>query len=247
MAKAGFTSMIVGEDWNSDPRAVLKKVAALGFAGVELGLPENLCDALDLKDALTAFGLQAVTGHLTFGDLQDRFEHCISMARFMGLEYLTISWSPFDTLEYIGLAVGWSNRYGSMLKSEGFQLLYHNHAHELNLFDDRIGLDLLFERTDPEYLKAHPDTYWLKKGGQEPVEWLRRMRGRCPLVHLKDMAADGSICELGGGTLELERICREAENGGTRWVTYEQDAPYRLTPWQSVEASAKTMKKLGLL
>ena len=30
------------------------------------------------------------------------------------------------------------------------------------------------------------DTHWLQYGGQDPVKWIYRMKGRADLVHLKD-------------------------------------------------------------
>ena len=54
-------------------------------------------------------------------------------------------------------------------------------------------MDILLESTDPSLVFFEPDVYWIEWGGADPVEYLRRYAGRCPYVHLKDVAADGSF------------------------------------------------------
>jgi len=33
----------------------------------------------------------------------------------------------------------------------------------------RTGLDVIFDESDPRYLKAEPDTYWIQHGGGDPA------------------------------------------------------------------------------
>ena len=47
--------------------------------------------------------------------------------------------------------------------------------------------DYLLENTDPELVKMELDLYWIKKGGQDPVEYFKKDPSRFELWHVKDM------------------------------------------------------------
>ena len=69
----------------------------------------------------------------------------------------------------------------------GLTFSYHNHSFEFLRFGARSGLELIFDETDPRYVQAELDTYWIQHGGADPVVWIERMQDRMPVVHLKDM------------------------------------------------------------
>ena len=51
-------------------------------------------------------------------------------------------------------------------------------------------------------LKSELDTYWIQHGGGDPAEWVRQLKGRADIIHLKDMAMQGStqrFAEVGEG------------------------------------------------
>ena len=72
----------------------------------------------------------------------------------------------------------------------------------------------MMRETSPEDVKLELDVYWLAKAGLNPFQSLTNAKDRVALVHLKDMAADGSTVELGAGTLDLTAIIRAASS---RW------------------------------
>jgi sugar phosphate isomerase/epimerase len=92
------------------------------------------------------------------------------------------------------------NRIGAACRAHGLQLCYHNHDFELQTFGGRTALDLLYESTD-HLVQAEIDVYWARKGSGDPMAAIRRLAGRCPLLHLKDMADDAerSLAEVGTG------------------------------------------------
>ncbi len=73
------------------------------------------------------------------------------------------------------------------LAQAGLSFSYHNHSFEFVKFAGRTGLEILFEDSDARYLQAELDTYWVQHGGADPVAWIRRLDGRIPVIHLKDM------------------------------------------------------------
>jgi sugar phosphate isomerase/epimerase len=126
------------------------------------------------------------------------------------------------------------------------QLAYHNHAFELQRWEGQTGLETLFAATTAETLQAEPDTYWLQYGGANPAAWVRRLRGRVPLLHLKDMAVDRGQpvqVEVGEGNLDWVEILGAAREAGTEWLIVEQDESQR-DPMESLAISYRNLVKL---
>lgn len=120
------------------------------------------------------------------------------------------------------------NRAGEAMAARGVRLAYHNHALELaREGDSPTFLEILYAETDPRFLRAELDTYWIQAGGGSPEAWARRMAGRMEAIHLKDYAVDPDqtprFAELGRGNLELPAIVAAAEEGGCQWFVVEQD------------------------
>ena len=86
-----------------------------------------------------------------------------------------------------------ASRIGEKLHAADLTFSYHNHSFELVRFglysdDARTGLDIIYEQSDPRYLQAELDTYWIQHGGGDPVAWVNKVKDRMAVIHLKDMA-----------------------------------------------------------
>ncbi len=115
---------------------------------------------------------------------------------------------------------------GRKMKEAGITLMYHNHSFEFEKFNGRTGYSIIFEESDPRYLHAELDTYWIQHGGASPAAWCRRLKGRIPLLHLKDMAiieGKQTIAEIGAGNIDFKEIRDICDAGGTTWYMVEQD------------------------
>ena len=116
---------------------------------------------------------------------------------------------------------------GAQFRAAGLTLGYHNHDMEFYKFEGVTILEYIFAHTDPKNLVGEPDTYWIQHGGGDCVEWMRRLSGRMPFVHLKDygitLDRTATYCEIGRGTLPFARIIAEAEQSGCEWFIVEQD------------------------
>ncbi len=118
--------------------------------------------------------------------------------------------------------------WGRRFADAGIRFGYHNHAFEFERFDGRLALELLYEKTDPRRVAAEIDTYWVQYGGGDPVEWIRRVKGRMPAVHLKDYAVAANkphFAEVGHGNLDWRRILAACRDTGVEWYIVEQDDP----------------------
>jgi sugar phosphate isomerase/epimerase len=132
------------------------------------------------------------------------------------------------------------------LQPSGLRLAYHNHSFELQRWDGQTGLDALFAAAQGDALQAELDTYWLQYGGANPAAWIRKLKGRVPLIHLKDMAVDRGnplMTEVGEGNLDWPDILSACKEAGTEWLVVEQDE-CRRDPIESLAISYKNLAKL---
>jgi len=117
---------------------------------------------------------------------------------------------------------------GEVLRDAGQILCYHNHNHEFRKLKGIPILERIYAELPPDVLGAELDTYWVQMGGGDVVEWMQKVAGRQPIVHLKDCGVTAEnktwFCEIGNGNLPWKRIIEAAEAGGTQWFAVEQDS-----------------------
>lgn len=139
------------------------------------------------------------------------------------------------------------NAAGSIFAKNGQTLCYHNHAIEFVRFGKSTALDFIYEETNPKYLKAELDTYWVQYGGGDPVTWLGKVSGRSPLLHIKDYVYTRDnkpfYAEIGRGNLDWKRILPAAKKAGVKWLIVEQDTCPG-DPFDSVKMSFDYLKGL---
>jgi sugar phosphate isomerase/epimerase len=149
------------------------------------------------------------------------------------------------------------DQIGQRCRDAGARFSYHNHAFEFVRLPAEAptaagttayALDLLLGWTDAELVKWEPDVYWIARAGEDPVAYIDAYAGRCPLVHIKDMADDAerSFAPVGAGTLDLPAICEAAELGGAEWLIVEQDRSVG-PAIESVARSVETLRGWGKL
>ena len=138
---------------------------------------------------------------------------------------------------------------GEKLAAAGITLSYHNHSYEFVRFGAETGLDIIYAASDPRYLKAEIDTYWVQHGGADPVVWIRRMAGRMPVVHYKDMEilSDGkqAFAEVGQGNLNWPAIVTATRETAVPWIVVEQDH-CRRDPFESLTMSYQYLQQFNL-
>ncbi len=228
-----------------DFMGTLEKVAKIGYQGVEFAGFGGF-DALELKEKLETLNLKPAGAHISLDELKNNLQEIIKYNLQLGNKYIVCPWASFTKREdYIDLAKTLDN-IGKELKEADLQLCYHNHAHELELYDGAYALDLLFNQVDSEYLKAEIDTYWVTYAGLDAIEYMKKYSGRTPLIHIKDMAAtkEKEFTEIGNGTIDIKAISEQAKNNGAQWLIVEQDI-CKINPLDSVKISFDNLKKMN--
>ena len=118
---------------------------------------------------------------------------------------------------------------GKKLKENGMTFNYHNHDFEFKPLEDsdRSMMDCLLNDTDPEVFNFIPDVAWIDYAGSDPVEILRRMKGRVKVLHFKDYIIDEKgerhFVSLGKGKVDLRACYEAAAELEIPYIMYEQD------------------------
>jgi len=241
----GIQVYTVREELKADFKGTMKALAGMSYKGVELGGDTGGMAPKELAAYLASEGLVVPGIHGSTADLSNPAAAIYEYAAATGAPYVTTSrdtdvgkWEI--VIEEIAAAA-------KVAKSKGVQFTYHNHAAEFTRIGGRHALDILFERTDSNFVQCELDTYWIKKGGEDPVAYIRKYRGRCPEIHLKDMdAADGSFTEVGNGLMDLPAIFAAAAQAGAKWMIVEQDK-WKGRGIDSARISIENLKARGLV
>jgi sugar phosphate isomerase/epimerase len=233
------------EEAENDFAGTLKKVAEIGFDGVEFAGYGGLTTK-EVRSLLDQYGLQAAASHVPLDQLENSLDQVIQDQKVLGSKYIVC---PFILPEqrtekgYKAL-ISFLEQTGKSCRNEGITLCYHNHAFELErLSDGRTALETIFDDTSAENVQTELDVYWLKKAGENPVKWIERYENRTPLVHLKDMTVDNEqfFAELGTGGIDVDSILNLGNEAGVQWWVVEQDKTRR-TPFESIEISLNYLK-----
>ncbi|GAE35247.1 inosose dehydratase [Halalkalibacter akibai JCM 9157] len=233
------------DETEKDFAGTLKKVAELGFEGVEFAGYGGLT-AEEVRTLLDELGLEAAASHVPLDQLQNNLAKVIEDQKALGSKYVVCPFLMPDqrTEEDYQKLIPFLEKAGEQCKQEGITLCYHNHDFELErLNDGRMALEAIFEDTSASNVQTELDVYWLTKAGENPVEWIKRYQNRAPLVHLKDMTTDEEkfFAELGTGGVDIESVIAIGEEAGVKWWVVEQDVSRR-TPLESIEISMNFLK-----
>ena len=204
----------------------LKLVAGVGYGDVEFAGYFGH-SAEDIRKLLDANGLSAPSVHVPLDVLRSALPQVIKDAKAIGHHYIVLPWlseeQRGDSVDnYKKLAVE-LNGFAKPIKDAGLQLAYHNHDFELLPVKGGVPYDVLLGETDQDLVKMELDLFWAVKAGVDPLKLFAANPGRFPLVHVKDMAKDGAMVDVGTGTIDFKAIFAKAEQAGIRHQFIEHD------------------------
>jgi len=249
-AKIGLIG-IVGEEANQDFWGTMQRVAEIGYRGIEA--PGGLMDG-DVAENLKRFhglGLEVLTVSASREGLRDDLPQIVAEAKALQSPRATVWWAPCDTREAVLSDANLYNEVGAKLAEEGITLCYHHHEHEFrNVFNGVCAFDVLADHTDPRALAFEMDIAWITFGGADPVSTLRRLAGRVPAVHVKDLyglGERGQFTAVGTGVVNVRDSVQAAIEAGAEWVVIEQDELRHLTAFETITVSYLNLKEAGLV
>ncbi|BCG59048.1 sugar phosphate isomerase/epimerase family protein [Paenibacillus sp. URB8-2] len=240
MLKIGLQLYTLREELERDFEGTLRKVAALGYSGVEFFHYFGR-SADEVKSLLEETGLTAVGAHRPYDVLLENADAEIDYILKIGSPYLIVPYLSEEQRSDWSKVAANLRTLGEKCKEKGAVLFYHNHDFELRESSGGLtAFDYLYSEVPSELLQVEMDTCWVQYGGYDPVQYIGKYAGRLPLIHLKDMKLreDGSAetVVLGEGEVDLPAILEAAEQAGAEWALVEQDYCSR-PPIESVAAS----------
>ncbi len=216
----------VRDEASHDFAGTLQRVANIGYAGVEFAGYGNL-NSTAMSALLAQTKLKAVSTHLGLDALEGpQLDASIRYCKDIGCSIIVLPSLPkeYRTQEGIRLLAPRLDAIGRQCHEHGITFGYHNHDFEFTRNGAIYFLDYLLQNTDPSLVKIELDVYWVAFAGVDPVSYLQVQADRIILVHLKDMAADRSMTEVGKGILDMQQIFAFAQAHGL-WGVVEHDHP----------------------
>jgi len=227
----------------------LHKVRAMGYELVQIsGL--GPIEPKELKRILDGEGLGVCATHIPYPSLVNDLPRVIDNHYLWGCTNVALGSLPSEMRNYDGFVrfAHEGSEIGRKLAEARLTFSYHNHAFEFEKFNGRLGMDIIYGDSDPRYLLAEIDTYWVQHGGGDPAAWIRRLKGRQTIVHLKDMGVVNgtpTLFEVGEGNLNWPAILDACREVGITVHIVEQDTFVR-DPFESVATSLRNLKAMGL-
>ena len=235
----------------ADFRASMKKVAGIGYTAVQVSaigpIPHE-----EVKAITDEFGLAICITHVGFDYLQNDMGAAIAQHKLWACPNVAVGSMPQVYRE--GGEAGLkrfakdATEVGKQLADAGLTFSYHNHSFEFARYGARTGLDVIYEESDPRYLMAELDTYWVQHGGGDVISWIDKLSGRMPVIHFKDMViveGQQTMAEIGEGNLNWEGIIDACKSSDVEWYAIEQDI-CRRDPFESLKISYDNLRGMGV-
>lgn len=285
--KVGIQMFTVRNHYYKDPIGTFEEVAKVGYKAVELANHRCEYDPLDgfgmkpqeLKKILSDLNLTLVGAHIIPDDKtqistiyqdKDCMMRNIEYAAEAGMPNLTLPIDLFPSKEYVLQRCDVYNQLGEWCQAYGIKLLYHNHYHEFQKFDDEYVLDIIMRNTDPKKFFIELDAYWTFVGATDPVKKIREYGDRIAIIHEKDfpieriqyantwayvdqnkpldyksfksMVKPENFVEVGEGIIKIQDVIDAGNEFNIPWILIEQDYT-KLDEFDSIRVSMNNFKK----
>jgi sugar phosphate isomerase/epimerase len=106
-------------------------------------------------------------------------------------------------------------------------------------------MELMAEGMPSDLMGFTLDTYWAQVGGADPADYIERLSGRVPVIHLKDCAFGQKMAVVGEGNINFDSVFKTAEAAGTKYMMVEQDECYGEDPFECLRRSYEYLKACG--
>ena len=201
----------------------------------------------------------------------DDYKKMVEDAKTLDVDMFRIGMMPMNAIGDVQKCIDFAKQaeeYCLQLKEDGIDLYYHNHHIEfMKLENGKYLLDVL--RENAPTMGFELDTHWIHRGGENPVEFIKKYAGSVRLLHLKDykianvempdmtkgfdmkafanafFAQPVRFAELGAGSLPLKACIEAGLEGGAEYFLIEQDDSYGRDPFDCLKDSRDHLIELG--
>ena len=243
--KIGLQLYSLREAMGEDPQGTLKIISDMGYKDLETASYKDGkiygYDPKEFRKIVEDLGMTVSSAHTgnrevytpeTAEQLMEWWDKNLDDQMAAGCKYVVLpSVHISENADELKLCAEYFNRVGEMANGKGVRFGFHNHAKEFTVVDGEIMYDYLLNNTDPDKVFYEMDVYWVGKGGQSPVEYLKKYAGRFPVLHIKDESIIGE-----SGDIDFGPIFAAAYDQGMQDYYVEVER-YTLPPVNCVEKS----------
>ncbi len=248
----------VKDDVSKDFEGTLKKIAAMGFQGIEFAgnFGPYQADPSGLKRFLDKTGLKASGAHVGLAQLgPEQFEKTVKFYQEIGCNKLIV---PSDKRagdpQGVKLLAQDLSALVGKLKPYGMQIGFHNHSVEMNSYEGKTYWDALAQNT-PQEVILQQDVGWTNYAGKDPVLFVKRYPGRTVTTHYKSRlplkplsppSGKSYTTIIGQDNIDWDALYQaNVEVGGTEWIVVEQEEyPNGMSALESVEQSLRGLQAI---
>ena len=263
----------------------MAKLTDLGFHCIEISqvpmTPENVqgfrrsIDELGMKVSSNTASVAPMVPGMPGEYLNDPagYKKIVDDCKALDCDMLRIGMLPMTCMGSYEKAVDFARQAEECalkLKEDDIDLYYHNHHIEFVRYNGEYLLDII--RANAPHMGFELDTHWIHRGGENPVEFIKKYAGSIRLLHLKDyrigemqmpeggldMTDRASVmkfmggfkdtvqfAEVGEGSLPIKACIEAGLAGGAEYFLIEQDDAYGRDPFDCLKTSHDNLVKLG--
>ncbi len=227
MKPIGIQLYSVRDEAAKDFPATLKKIAEIGYKGVEMAGWHGH-DPKEIAKLISDLGMQICSAH---GPLPtpENVNQVAEAELAVGNKTLISGFGPeaFQTVDDCKKNAELFQQAAELLKPFGMRFGIHNHWWEFHTVDGQRVYDIIMSEAKDAFSEL--DVYWTAYGKANPVEVISQYKSRIPYLHIKD----GKLIEgeqvhtaVGDGKLDMPAIISAADPNVLEWLVVELDASY---------------------
>ncbi len=226
----------------------LQKIADIGYQYVQVS---GTCafDAEWLGGQLKKTGLQCVLTHTPGPRIVEETEKVCKEHTAFGCDHIGLGWYAFDESKPDTNYENFISTYrpaAERMKANGKLFMYHNHDQEFKKLSGKLVMEKMAEEMPADLMGFTLDTFWVQAGGGDPAQWLEKLAGRVPVIHLKDFSYGRKMAVIGEGNINFDRVFEKAETAGTKFMLVEQDDCNGENPFDCLKRSYDYLRSCGL-
>jgi sugar phosphate isomerase/epimerase len=247
----GLELYSVRDDLKQDLMATVRKVATIGYAGVEFYSPYfewTPAYAKEVRKLLNDLNIVCYSTHTGSKSFEpENLQKAIDLNETIGSKYIVMaSAGQVEGLDGWKTVADKLNKGADAFKRAGIQAGFHNHQTEFQPIGGKRPMDVLASNTTKD-VALQLDVGTCIEAKSDPVAWINSNPGRIQSLHLKDYSPEpnkGYEVLLGEGVAPWKQIFEAAEKtGGVQYYLIEQEGS-RYPALETVERCLATYKKL---
>jgi sugar phosphate isomerase/epimerase len=236
----------VREACKADFFGTLKKIAAMGYAGVEYAGLHNK-PAAEVAKVVKDLGMKSSSAHAGIPN-KDTIGRIVDEAGALGYTRVIGGFGSKDmeTEDAVKACAAKFQAGVELGKAHGLSVGMHNHWWEFDRkFNGKTPYEIIMSAAPG--LFSELDIYWSTKGGADSCAVVRQWARRIPILHVKDgdLEPDNMHKAVGDGKVPIRAIVEAADASVLDWLVVELDN-CKTDMFEAVARSVKWLVSQGL-